>query len=137
MPVDRQMDSLAGTPSHLNVADALLDPEAHIADVLNGAVGDPAHAHARLRRRRTGDDPTERSVAAPLFGTAAASVSHVAPASRVSSILTLSDVPRLCVQAIACGEPTAQATLVFGAVTVTAAGASVKRALLTSFSLAS
>src|SRR6185436_15490876 len=54
---------------------------------------------------------------------------HVDPPSRLTSILTLSAVPRLCVHVMLCAEPIAQLTFVLGALTVMA-GATIEKITL-------
>src|SRR5262245_7404946 len=62
----------------------------------------------------------------------ATSTVHVAPPSRLPSILTLSCVPRLCDQVMFFGVPMPHATFVFGAVTVPVGAATVNTTLLRS-----
>lgn len=68
----------------------------------------------------------------PAWGTTAASVLHVIPLSRLSSIRAVADVPRLCVHAIVCPEPTAHVTGAIGELMVMNGAATVKLTLLAS-----
>src|SRR5687768_11415792 len=66
-----------------------------------------------------------------LFGM---TIDHEAPPFRLTSILTVSSVPRLCVQPMVLVDPIAQMTLVFGTATMTVGVASVTSPSLRSLS---